>query len=85
MTFGDLKQKDVINLQNGQLLGRVSDLDLSDSGGQVTALIIPGGFSFAGMLRGERCSLVIPWQQIQRIGEDVILVCIDESCCTACR
>lgn len=80
MTLGELRQKDVINLQNGHLLGRVTDLEFCEAGGQVTALMVPGGFSLTGLLRGERCALVIPWEQVSKIGDDVILVSVDESC-----
>jgi len=79
MTFGELKQKDVINLENGHLLGRVNDLELCAMNGQITALMVPGSFRLMECLRGEKCSLVIPWEQIDKIGEDVILVHVDET------
>lgn len=79
MTLGDLKQKDVINLHNGHLLGRVMDLEFCAMNGQITALIVPAGFSLMGCLRGEKCALIIPWEQIDKIGEDVILVRVDET------
>lgn len=80
VTLNELKQKDVINLQNGHLLGRVIDLEFCVANGQVTAIVVPGSFSLMGMLRGERCALVIPWEHIDKIGDDVILVSVDESC-----
>ena len=50
------------------------DIEFSDHTGQVEALVIPGEFSVGNMLRGEKCGIVIPWQRICRIGENVILV-----------
>lgn len=52
MTFGELRQKDVINLQNGHLLGRVNDLELCGMNGQITALVVPGSFRLMECLRG---------------------------------
>lgn len=83
MTLEELRQKDVVNLMDGQLLGRISDLEFCMETGQVTALIIPGGGSMLGWVRGERNALVIPWQHIDRIGTDVILVNMDVSCSLA--
>lgn len=80
MTLDELKQKDVVNLMNGQLLGRATDLEFCAETGQVTALIVPGGSSMLGWVRGERNALVIPWERIERIGTDVILVNMDENC-----
>ena len=40
----------------------------------MTALVVPGEFSLASLLRGERSGVVIPWESICKIGADVILV-----------
>lgn len=48
--------------------------------GQVTALIVPGirrGFSCGHFLRGEKEVIVIPWEMICKIGDDVILVDVE--------
>ena len=76
MSFSELKQKDVINICDGRKLGRPIDLILSDNA-CVEALVVPGGFDFLALLRGEKKGLVIPWPQICRIGDDVILVRFD--------
>ena len=36
--------------------------------------MVPGEFRVGHMLRGEKCGVVIPWQRICKIGENVILV-----------
>ena len=74
MTLYDLKRKDVINTCTGASLGRVMDIEFCLTDGRVTALVVPGEFSLCGLIRGERCGVVIPWENICRIGEDVILV-----------
>lgn len=79
MTLGELRQKDVINLQNGHLLGKVMDIEFSPEDGCVTALMVPGVFSLSGYLRGERNGLLIAWEQISKIGDDVILVDVDDT------
>lgn len=43
-------------------------------GRRVTALVVPGEFSLIQLLRGEKCGIVIPWGNICKIGDDVILV-----------
>ena len=74
MTLGDLKQKDVINTITGASLGKPMDLEFCPADGCVNALVVPGEFSLAALLRGERSGLVIPWECICKIGDDVILV-----------
>ncbi len=78
VTLCELRQKDVINLHNGHLLGRVADLAFSPEDGCVTALVIAGAFSLCGYLRGDRGGLSIDWSQIQKIGDDVVLVDVDD-------
>ena len=78
MSLSELRTKDVVNTLNGKRLGKVMDIEFSDHTGQVEALVIPGEFSVGNMLRGEKCGIVIPWQRICKIGENVILVELDE-------
>ncbi|MBQ9120822.1 MAG: YlmC/YmxH family sporulation protein [Clostridia bacterium] len=70
-TLEQLSKKQVVNLCDGKLLGHVEDLVFDLCDGKICAIIVPGncGFSFK---KGRE--LVIPWAQIQKIGEDTILV-----------
>lgn len=78
MTLGDLKQKDVINTLTGASLGKPMDIEFCAADGRVNALVVPGEFSLSALFRGERCGIVIPWENICKIGDDVILVEIVE-------
>lgn len=69
----DLSQKNVINIEDGANLGKISDLELDEQSGRVLSLIIPGKMRAMGLL-GKSAEIVIPWDLINRIGNDVILV-----------
>ena len=82
MTLSELRQKDVINTRDGRSLGKVIDIEFCLCDGRVTALIVPGGglrpASFLSqVLRGEKEVIVIPWEMICKIGDDVILVDVE--------
>ncbi|MBR6524745.1 MAG: YlmC/YmxH family sporulation protein [Clostridia bacterium] len=82
MSLSELRTKDVISTQTGKNLGKVMDIEFDPCSGCVEALVVPGEFSLACVLRGEKNGLVIPWQHILRIGENVILVHLPEQeCC----
>ena len=74
MTLSELRTKEVIDVQDGRRLGRVMDLEFCPSSSRITALVVPSETTFLQSLRGEKCGLVIPWDHIRRIGDDVILV-----------
>ena len=62
----------MINLADGRRLGYVQDVEANFETGEITAIIVPGTtkmFSF-----GQKTDIVIPWQNIRRIGDDIILV-----------
>lgn len=66
------KQKEVINLLDGRRLGYVQDVEANFDTGEITAIVVPGTskmFSF-----GNKNDIIIPWKQIKRIGDDIILV-----------
>lgn len=71
-TFTSLKNKEVINTLDGKALGCVTDLEFNRLTGQILRLILPGeglGAMFSGKKR-----VYIPFDQVDRIGDDVILV-----------
>ena len=73
MTLRQLCKKDVVQLGSGAKLGRADDLELEVSSAQVQGLILRGRPRWFGLL-GREEDLIIPWRQIETIGEDVILV-----------
>jgi YlmC/YmxH family sporulation protein len=73
MTFSELRQKDVINICDGRRLGRPYDICLNDRA-CVEAIIVPEPCGMFGFFRFDKEGLVIPWDRIRRIGDDVILV-----------
>ena len=69
----NLRCKEVINVCDGCRLGFVSDVDIRLPEGQVASIVVYGTCRFFGLF-GHREEFYIPWECIQRIGEDLILV-----------
>ncbi|MDA8206600.1 MAG: YlmC/YmxH family sporulation protein [Thermaerobacter sp.] len=69
----ELRMKDVINVVDGRRLGLIGDLELDLEQGRVKSVVVPGSSRFLGLF-GRDHDTVIDWQQIQKIGQDVILV-----------
>ncbi len=79
ITLSDLRCREVINLCDGARMGYVSDLQFNPDTGQITALIVPETAGVLGLLgRGE--DAVIPWESVEKIGEDIIFVRYAASC-----
>ena len=72
----DLRYREVVNICNGHRLGCVSDVLIEIGTGRVTALIVPGPLRFFGLF-GREEDYIIPWECIDRIGEDIILISIE--------
>lgn len=71
--IADLSYKEVIDLDTGQRLGYVRDVEIDPESGRVTALVIPGRLRWLGLL-GRDAERTVPWEQIQQLGEDLIFV-----------
>ncbi len=69
----DFRQKEVINIATGQRIGYISDVDIDMNNGTLNSVIIPGNGKFFGLFGGEK-DIVIPWDAIRTIGDDIILV-----------
>lgn len=73
MTLRDLNEKDVIQVRTGENLGRIDDFIFDETTAKITAAILRGRGRLFGLL-GYDEDLVIPWEGIQKIGADVIMV-----------
>lgn len=67
-----LREKEVVNVCDGAVLGCPSDFEFDIRDGRITAIVLPSQSSFFGFCRGD--DVIIPWCKIECIGEDTILV-----------
>ncbi len=74
--IGDLKDKQVVCVKNGCVLGYPSDVEFSCPEGKAESLVILGRLRFFGLL-GREEDIVIPWNEIAVIGQETILVNTD--------
>ena len=78
----DLRNKEVVNVCSGARLGYITDVIFDVSNGRICAIVVPGeNCGVFGLSR--RDDIVIPWENIEKIGEDIILVRLDSvgDCC----
>lgn len=73
----EFKDKEVINISDGRRLGFVNDVEICLEDGSLEALILSGGGKIFGIL-GRDNELLIPWEKVSKVGEDIILVDLDE-------
>ena len=69
----DFKHKEVININNGKRMGYVQDVCADLQTGSITSIIVPGGKKLMSMFAKED-DIVIEWEKIKCIGDDIILV-----------
>lgn len=69
----DFKHKEVINITDGKRLGFVQDVTADLESGVITSIIVPGNTKLLNMFSSNN-DIVIPWQNIKCIGDDIILV-----------
>ncbi|OPY59095.1 MAG: PRC-barrel domain protein [Pelotomaculum sp. PtaU1.Bin035] len=80
MRMGDLVGKEIINICNGARLGVVgeSDMDIDVDSGEIRSIILPKKNNIIN-LWVDRQHLVIPWEAVRKIGEEVIIVELDQT------
>ena len=69
----DFKHKEVININDGKRLGYVQDVCADLESGMITSIVVPGSNKMFNVFYNNN-EIVIPWQNIKCIGEDLILV-----------
>lgn len=69
----DFKQKEVINVKDGKSLGFVVDVNANFQNGEIQSIIVAKPNRLLPNVSSKN-NITIPWEDIVKIGEDVILV-----------
>ena len=69
----DFRQKEVINVKDGKILGFVIDVDAELTNGAIKSIVVAQVGKLIKSLGGKN-NITIPWNNVRLIGEDVILV-----------
>mgnify|MGYP004474439165 FL=1 len=70
----DFRHKEVINIKDGRRLGCVQDVCADLQTGIITSIIVPGGNNKLLNIFSSNNDIVIPWQNVKCISDDLILV-----------
>lgn len=70
MRLSDLQHKDIVNIEDGKLVGSIIDVMIAQDG-SMESLIVQKS-KFFNFTSGSEVE--IKWKQIKKIGQDVILV-----------
>ncbi len=71
--ISEFQIKDVVNVSDGKRLGHIGDIEINLTTGKIEAVVISGNGRVLGFF-GREEEIVIPWKNIIKIGQDVILV-----------
>ncbi|MBU8609731.1 YlmC/YmxH family sporulation protein [Bacillus pumilus] len=73
ISISEFQIKDVVDVSSGKKLGTIGDIDINVTSGKIKAIIIGGTGKMMGFF-GKEEEMIVPWRNIVKIGEDVILV-----------
>ena len=74
--IAEFRNKQVVCVKNGCVLGYVSDVEIDISNGHLEAIVILGRLRLFGLL-GREEDIIIPWNEIEVIGKETVLVNTD--------
>ena len=77
LNFSTLKCKQVININDGQCLGKTKDLVFEYPEGKIRGIVVSGTTRFFCFSKED--DLFIDWKRIITIGEDVVLTKLKET------
>ena len=72
MRLSELQDKTIVNLLDGKNLGNIIDVSVDDKG-KITGLIVEKKKFFISLFTSKK-EVIVRWDKIEKIGEDVILV-----------
>lgn len=76
--FSDLKSKEVIHIAEGERIGFISDMEIDSESGKIISLCVPGAYRAMGLL-GREPERTIKWEDIKKIGDDLVIIETNEN------
>lgn len=73
MRLSELQRKDIVNINDGRIIGRIIDAEINEKDGSLESLIIEKSKYIRNLFTTEN-DLKIKFEQIKKLGSDVILV-----------
>ncbi len=73
MRLSDLQNKDIVSVMDGRNIGNIIDVKINPETGEISSLVVEASKSF-GKFFSKDTDTEIKWDEITKIGEDVILV-----------
>ena len=73
MRLSELQNKDIISVLDGKKIGNIIDIKIDETKGLIAALIVEPNRFFLNVFSLKEESEIY-WSDIEKIGEDVILV-----------
>ena len=71
MRLSELQEKKIISINTGKSIGTIIDVEINDNG-SINFLIIEAGRSLFNI--NKESDIKVSWEDITKVGEDVILV-----------
>lgn len=72
----DFRNKQVVCVKNGCVLGYISDVEFDTEKGTLESLVIFGRPRFFGLF-GREDDIVISWEEVEVIGKETVLISTD--------
>ena len=73
MRLSELQNKNLVNVSNGKNIGNIIEVNIDYQSGNIKSFIIESKGSILTFLNKDN-DMEVKWNDIQKIGEDVILV-----------
>lgn len=73
MRLSDLQNKNLVNTTDGKNIGNIVDVNIDYKSGNINSFIIESKTNMFKFLNKDR-DMEVRWEEIEKIGEDVILV-----------
>ena len=73
MRLSELQNKNLVNVSNGKNIGNIIDVNIDYQSGNIKSFIIESKGSILTFLNKDN-DMEVKWNDIQKLGEDVILV-----------